>query len=344
MARDGVTIYDIAARAGVSIATVSRVFNDSPRVSDKTRERIFSIARELGYAPNASARSLARRQTNLVSAVIPMMASYFYMEVLQGVQQRIAESDFDLLVYAAPKLEDVDGLLSDALTGGKSAGVLLFSTPLNEERMRLLNARSQPVVLVDQFHEQFDSVSIDNRKGGSMATQHLIACGYRRIALIMARRESVPALERAEGYKQALREAGISVCEGLIQEIDDDEFHGYTEEGGYRAMQALLQLENRPDAVFAVSDIQALGARRAIEDHHLSIPHDIALIGFDDIMISRYVGLTTLRQPMFEMGTIAMDLLLRRVEHPEDAAAHTIFSPELVARSSCASITEPPSI
>ena len=335
MAREGVTIYDIAARAGVSIATVSRVFNNSPRVSAKTRERIFSISSELGYTPHASARNLARRQSNLVSAIIPMMASYFYMEVLQGVQERIAESDFDLLVYAAPKLEDVDSLLASAMTRGKTAGVLLFSTPLNEERMRLLKSRSQPVVLVDQYHAQFDSVSIDNRKGGYMATQHLVNCGYRQIGLIMARSESVPARERAEGYKCALQDAGMPICEGLIVEITDDEFHGFTEEGGYRAMQKLLDSEQRPDAVFAVSDMQALGARRAIEDRQLRIPEDIGLIGFDDIMISRYVGLTTLRQPMFEMGTIAMDLLLKRVERPEGAAAHTIFSPELIQRSSC---------
>ncbi len=338
MARDGVTIYDIAAHAGVSIATVSRVFNDSPRVSEKTRERIFEISRELGYEPNASARNLARRQTNLVSAVIPMMANYFYMEVLQGVQERIAASDFDLLVYAAPKLEDVDSLLSSALGRGKSAGVLLFSTPLNEDRLHLLNSRSQPVVLVDQFHDAFDSVSIDNLKGGYMATRHLLDCGYRNIGLIMAREESVPACQRAAGYRQALKEAGLPLRKDLVVEIQDCEFHGFTEEGGYQAMQALLQREPKPDAVFAVSDMQALGARRAIEDHGYAIPDDIALIGFDDIMISRYVGLTTLRQPMFDMGTIAMDLLLKRVETPAASVAHTIFSPELVARSSCCTI------
>ena len=335
MGKDGITIYDIASRANVSIATVSRVFNNNPRVSTATRDRVFLIAKELGYQPNASARNLAKRESTLISAVIPMMTSYFYLEVLQGVHSRIASTRYDLLVYSAPSLEDVDGLLDSALTRGKSAGVLLFSSPLNRDRIKLLNQRVQPIVLVDQFHDDFDSVSIDNKQGGYMATRHLLSCGYRRIGLIMAKADSVPALQRAEGFRAAHQEAGIDVEEQLVMELGDEAFHGYTEEAGYGAMQKLLALENRPEAVFAVSDIQALGAKRAIEDHGLEIAKDIGLLGFDDIMISRYVGLTTLRQPMFEMGQVAVDLLLRRVACADTPVSHTVFSPELVKRNSC---------
>ena len=334
MATDTITIYDIAAQAKVSIATVSRAFNDSPRVSPKTRDRIFAVAKDLGYHPNSLARNLARQQSSLVSAVIPMMTSYFYLEVLQGVQSHIAASEYDLLVYSAPQLEDVEGLLESALTRGKSAGVLLFSTPMEASRVALLKSREQPVILVDQHHPDFDSVSIDNEEGGALATEHLLNQGYRRIAMIMANTDSVPAMKRAEGFRMAHRAANIEIDESLVVGSHDPAFHGYTEEAGYKAMVHLLKHPSRPEAVFATSDIQALGAKRAIEDAGLEVGKDIGLIGFDDIMISRYVGLSTLRQPMFDIGARAADLLLQRIEKPDAPVSHTVYSSALVARTS----------
>ncbi|MEM8487463.1 MAG: LacI family DNA-binding transcriptional regulator [Bacteroidota bacterium] len=334
MAADTITIYDIAAQAKVSIATVSRAFNNSNRVSPKTRDRVFAVAKTLGYHPNALARNLARQQSNLVSAVIPMMTSYFYLEVLQGVQTRIAKTEYDLLVYSAPELEDVEGLLQSALTRGKSEGVLLFSSPMDSGRVEMLKSREQPVVLVDQNHPDFDSVSIDNEEGGFWATEHLLSQGYKRLAMIMANRVSVPAMKRAEGFRIAHQKAGMAVDEQLVVENDDPAFHGYTEEAGYKAMGSLLEHHTPPDAVFATSDIQALGAKRAIEDAGLVVGRDIGLIGFDDIMISRYVGLSTLRQPMFDMGAKAAELLLQRFAEPTAPVTQTVFSPELVERCS----------
>ena len=334
MANGSITIYDIAAKAECSIATVSRVFNDSPRVSPKTRDRIYAIAKELGYQPNESARNLARQQSSLVSAVIPMMTSYFYLEVLQGVQDRIASSNYDLLVYSAPSLEEVDGTLNNVLSRGKSAGILLFSSPLDDHRLNMLRESEQNVVLVDQQHPEFDSISIDNEEGGYLAARHLIDHGYRRIGLIMADKESLPSLTRAAGFRRAHAEMGLPIDEQLIYSAGHAPFHGYTEETGYEAMQAMLNLDERPDAVFAVSDIQALGAKRAVEEAGLNIPDDIGLIGFDDIMISRYVGLATIRQPMKEMGSLAMDRLLQRLEGDDAEVSHTVFLPELVERMS----------
>ena len=329
----GVTIYDIAEKANVSIATVSRAFNDSPRVSAFTRDRIFAIARELGYQPHASARSLAKRQSNLISAVIPMLTSYFFLEVLQGVQDRIATSEFDLLVYSAPRIEEVDNLLDNALSKGRSAGSLLFSSPLNDHRIERLKRYEHPVVLVDLYHEEFDSVSIDNELGGYLATRHLLEKGYSKIGLITANPESVPSCKRADGYRRAIHDCGGTIDDLLIAASSDEHFHGFTEEAGYESMCALLKAPERPDAVFAVSDIQALGAMRAIDDHGMKIPDDIALVGFDDIMISRYVELTTLRQPMYEMGKVAIEILLKRIKNEDTPVSHTVFSPTLMQRS-----------
>ena len=329
----GITIYDIAKEADVSIATVSRAFNNSPRVSSETRERIFAIAKEMGYQPHASARSLAKRQSNLISAIIPMLTSYFFLEVLQGVQDRITESDYDLLVYSAPRMEEVDKMLENALSKGRSAGALLFSSPLNEQRLERLKQYGNPVVLVDLYHDEFDSVSIDNEQGGYLAASHLLERGCRRVGLLSADPESVPSRERVDGYRRAHQEWGIEPDEKLNVSTTDPQFHGFTEEAGYAAMARLLDSHSDMDAVFAVSDIQALGARRAIEDRGMNVPADIALVGFDDIMISRYVELTTLRQPMYEMGKMAIDILLKRIQDGDVPVSHTIFSPSLIERS-----------
>ncbi len=327
------TIYDIAHAAGVSIATVSRVFNHSPRVSASTRDRVCAAARELGYVPHPTARSLAKRRSHWISAVIPMMTSYFYLEVLRGVQDSLLCSDYDLVVHSTASMETIDDQLANVIQRGRSAGVLLFSTPLNDERARLLHASRQPVVLVDVYHGDFDAVSIDNELGGYMATRHLIEQGYRRIGIITANAASAPSIEREKGYRRALREAGIAYDEVLVCASNDPDYHGFTEEAGRNAMEAFLEMDTVPDAVFAVSDIQALGAMQALQERGVS---GIGLIGFDDIMISRHVSLSTLRQPMYEMGRVALEKLLRRIESPERPISQMHFNPRLVVRGSSA--------
>ncbi|MDQ7040179.1 MAG: LacI family DNA-binding transcriptional regulator [Rhodothermus sp.] len=332
----GLTIYDIAREAGVSIATVSRVFNNSPRVAPHTRKRVLEVARRLGYQPHVSAQSLARRQAQTVAAIVPMLTNYFFVEVLRGLQDRLVETSFDLLVYAAPTLSDVDTHLERALQRGRSAGVMIFSTPLTEARVERVQRSPQPVVLVDSFHPDFDSVSIDNEQGGYLAARHLLEHGYRRIGLLMAHPDSVPARERRHGYERALHEAGLELDPELIVASTDPHNHGYTEAGGYEAMKQLLTRDPRPEAVFVVSDIMALGALQAIEEAGLQVPDDLGLIGFDDLRVSRFLGLSTLRQPMYEMGKLAAEKLLRRIAEPELPVTSTVFAPRLICRRTCA--------
>lgn len=328
----GVTIYDIAKQADVSIATVSRVFNNSPRVSPATRERVLEVARGLNYQPHASAQSLARQNSHLISAVIPVVANYFYMEIIRGMQDALAESDYDLIVYVAPKPEAVGGQLERAMQKGRSEGMLLLSTPLSETRVKRLRASKRPVVLVDALHPDFDSISIDNRKGGYMATKYLIEAGYERVAHITISPEAPPAKERRRGYEEALRAAGRPTDKAYIVASGKQPF-GFVEESGYEAMLELLKRKPRADAVFVASDIQALGALRALKEHGLSAPDDVAVIGFDDIQISEYIGLTTLRQPIYEMGQLAVEKLLNRIRFPDHPTTNTVFSPSFVERS-----------
>lgn len=317
----------------MSIATVSRVFNNSPRVLPNTRERVLEAARQLNYQPHASAQSLARQNSHLISAVIPVVANYFYMEIIRGMQDVLLESDFDLIVYAAPKPEGVASQLERAAQKGRSEGLLVLSIPLSEQRARRLKASRRPVVLVDALHPDFDSISVDNRKGGYMATKHLIEQDRKRIAHITISPEAPPAADRRQGYEDALREVDIKVDRSMIVASEKRPF-GFVQESGYEAMQTLLARCPPPDAVFVASDIQALGAVRAIQEHGLKMPDDIAVVGFDDIQASAYVGLTTLRQPTYEMGKLAVEKLLQRIGHPEHPTTSTVFSPSLVVRSS----------
>lgn len=326
------TIYDIAQQAQVSIATVSRVFNGSPRVSAATRERVEHVAEQLNYRPNVSARNLASQRSNLVMAVVPMLTNYFYMEVVRGVQDRLADTDLDLLVYTAQAPEYVDGQLERALQRGRTEGVLLFSTPLTDARAELVRQADQPVVLVDSSHSELDSVFVDNERGGYEATRHLIEMGYRRIGYLSGHPMSVPAVDRQAGYGRALREAGLPFDPDRIYTPQQSRDHGYTECIGYEGMQALLKQDL--DAVFVASDIQALGALRAIHEAGLRVPEDLGVVGFDDIAVSAYVGLTTMRQPMYDMGRQAVDALLSRLNAPVSASAHSVHYAELVRRNS----------
>lgn len=263
-----------------------------------------------------------------------MMTTQFFMEVLRGVQDRISETDYDLLIFSSTNFPHVDNQITRAMHRGRSGGVLLFSTPLSSNRLELLTEADIPVVLVDSEHPEFDSVSTDSERGGYLATRHLIERGYRHIGLIMAHPESVPAVSRMNGYTRALREAGITVEESLMVQTENNRMHGFTEKDGYDAMSRLLESNPKLDAVFATSDIQALGAMTAAKDRGIAIPKELAIVGFDDILISGYLGLTTIRQPMFDMGRQAADRLLDRMSEVNTAPTHTVFVPQLVERDS----------
>ena len=276
------------------------------------------------------AQSLARRSTNLISAVIPVLTNYFYMEVLRGIQAALAETEFDLLVYAATTPDDVDGQLARALQRGRSEGLLLLSTPITPERRRLLQRSRQSVVLVDESDTEFDSILVDNVEGAYRATRHLIEAGHRRIAHITVSPEPFVARQRRAGYERALSEAGLEpiVCASDLRPL------GFCEESGYQAAADLLRLRGCPDAIFVATDVQALGVLSALHDAGLNVPDDVAVVGFDDIKPSAYARLSTLRQPMYEMGRLSVERLLSRLDTPDRLAETTRFTPELITRSS----------
>jgi DNA-binding LacI/PurR family transcriptional regulator len=339
------TIYDIAEEADVSTATVSRVFNDEDGVSEETRQHVLDAAEALNYRPHASAQNLAREHTNQIAVVAPVVANYFYMHVMRGIQGVLADHDMDLMIHspgnpqgrihARPDPESLNTYMARALQPGRNDGILLLSMPLTGEWAERLADTSRAVVLVDGEHPAFESFSVDNKHGGYEATQHLIDRGYERIGHITVEYDPPPARARREGYEEALRDHGRSVDDRLIAASDERPF-AFSEKGGHQAMTTLLDRDPPPDAVFAGSDMQALGAMRAAQEADLRVPEDLAIVGFDDVELSRCAGLTTLRQPARTMGVRATENLLRRIERPGDPpVSSTVFSPELIVRHTC---------
>lgn len=327
------TIYDIARRARVGIGTVSRVFNRHPNVSSATKIRVLRIANKLNYHPHPYARGLASRRTNSILAIIPYFTTFFFVEILQAVQAYLAGSECDLILHGVTHPDHAEGTLRKNAARGRVDGMLIFSLKM-PERYALEYANSRvPVVLVDTYHPEFDSFTVENVRGASIATNHLISLGHKRIGILNANLESTPARERLKGFKKALREANIPLDPALIKHSKSSRLDGFTHEDGYLLMKQFLALESRkPTAIFVTSDIQASGALHAIEEAGLRCPEDIAVVGFDDIELARHIGLTTMRQPMSDMGTLAVQRLFARMRDTAIEPIHKTFVPTLVVR------------
>lgn len=327
------TIYDIARESGVSIATVSRVFNNVPNVSEATRDRVLKIAQDRGYYPKAIAQGLARRHTKTIMALVPMLSNYFFMEVLAGLQDRISNSNYDLNIFNIKGFTSADELhdqIEYVMRKGQADAYILVSCHLRDEQWQtLLKKHKVPTVLVDEYHHAYDSISVDSAQGAYKATKYLLDQGHKRIGVIAASESSKPIQDRVSGYRKAMEEAGFNSNDALIFRGDDTYRDGFSEMDGYQAMIKILKDSEDLDAVFCTSDIQALGAIKAMQDVGRNLP----LVSFDDIQIAHFLGLTTMRQPMYEMGTLAVEYLLDRLEggtaYPPK---NTVFMPELIVR------------
>lgn len=324
------TIYDIAKKAGVSIATVSRVFNNSGNVSDKAKSKVLAVADEMGYHPQAFAQGLASRKSNTVMIVVPVISNYFFMEILGGVQDKLSEMNYELSIFNISPNKDLKKQVEHVLKRRWAEGYLFVSIHLEDRDWKSLQKYNVPITLVDEYFEGFDSVSVDNAQGAYRAVKALYECGHRNIALLSALESSKPIKDRLRGYKKALDELELPYDQELIVKGDTMNRDGFTERAGYEAMIKMLNMDPAPDACFCASDIQAVGALKAMQDAGKSIP----IIGYDDIELAEYMGLSTIRQPMREMGFFATQNLIDRMNNPAKAVSQTIYTPELITRSS----------
>ena len=335
----GITIYDLAREAGVGIGTVSRCMNNHPSVSAKTRERVLAIAKRLHYQPHAHAQRLASRKANTFSTIIPFFTNYFFIEVLQGVQDKAQELGVDLVLYGVNNPAQAEYYLRRSLHGGRVDGVMFFSMKFPDAYVGKFQQMKLPLIIVDAYHEHFDSMLVKNMEGAKQATRHLISLGHRRIGMINASLDTAPARDRLEGYKAALAEAGIAYAPERVIIASNGKQDGFNREAGYFSMKEILSGSarngERITAVFIASDVQAIGALEATRELGVRVPEDVAIVGFDDIELAKHAQLTTVRQPMFEMGTLAVQMLSNRIKNPDAPPNHTTFLPELVIRKTC---------
>ncbi|MGN8225066.1 LacI family DNA-binding transcriptional regulator [Gracilimonas sp. BCB1] len=324
------TIYDIAKKAGVSIATVSRVFNNSANVSDKARNKVLAVADEMGYHPQAFAQGLASRKSNTVMIVVPVISNYFFMEVLGGIQDKLSEENYELSIFNISPNKDVQEQVEHVLKRRWAEGYLFISIHLDDKDWSKLQKYNVPITLVDEHYEGFDSVSVDNAQGAYRAAKSLFKNGYQRVAMLSALETSKPIRDRIVGYKKALGEFEIPFDQNLVVTGDTMYRDGFTERAGYEAMIKILTMDPMPEACFCASDIQAVGALKAMQDTGKQIP----IIGYDDIELAEYMGLSTIRQPMRDMGFFATQNLIERMNKPDKAVSQTIYTPELITRTS----------
>jgi LacI family transcriptional regulator len=329
------TIYDVANEAGVAISTVSRVLNDSNEVSDATRERVLAAIEKLQFRPQRTARTLAQQDTHSLAVAMPSFTSLFFVEMLKGVKDELRAHDIDLLLCNLGSNAPYQ-TLHRFLKRGAVDALLLASLPLNDKLERELAALHAPVILTGSESDVFDCIHWDEAAGAERAVRHLAEQGHRSIGFIAAHPWSYVAEPRLEGYRRGLEGAGLPFDPSLVVVGETEKHAGFSEEAGFEAMQQLLGGDIAITAVCASSDVQAFGAWAALRDAGLRVPDDIALVGYDGLKISRYLGLSTVDQKMYEVGRRATNRLLHRIQTPAAAHYSEAVALELVVRGSSA--------
>jgi LacI family transcriptional regulator len=320
---------------------VSRVFNGYTDVSDSTRERVLEAARRLDYTPSAAARSLVRRRSQLIGVILntgaehPDLQHPFFQDVLVSLKRAVGQAGYDLLVFATeqPGVDDGPHAYAKRIRHHGVDGAVLMGVDPRDPELRKLVDLALPTVAIDLgvSGRRAGSIMSDNVHGARLAVRHLHALGHKRIATITGLTETDPGADRLLGYQQELAELGLPF---EARYVLDGDFYA---ESGYNAMKVLLSLTEPPTAVFAASDLMAVGAIRAIEEAGLQVPDDVAIVGFDDIQIAPLVSppLTTVRQDTGAMGAAAADALVAMIDDPDELPPALVLPVELVVRRSC---------
>jgi LacI family transcriptional regulator len=330
------TIEDVAQKAGVSTSSVSHVVNGTRYVSDALRARISEVIQELDYRPNSLARSLRVRESRTIGLVVPDNTNPFFAEVSRVIEDIGFREDYSVFLCNSDGRVDKERAYVNSLVIKRVDGVIFITSGGATEPLQELTRHDTPVVVVDREVplSLADLVLLDNKKGGLLATRHLIGLGHRRIGCITGPSMLTPSADRVLGYREAMDEADISVRPEWIVGGD------FRPTSGQSGMKELLDLPDAPTAVFACNDLMAIGALRAIRAGGLNVPADVSIVGFDDIPLASEVGppLTTVAQPVEEMARIAVGLLLSRINRKRDLTQteRHVLSPFLVERESTA--------
>lgn len=332
------TIRDVAKRANVGVATVSRVLNNSGLVSDHARQRVLEAVAELSYVPNPTARRLSLGKTFTIAVIVPFFTRPSFVERLRGIDSVFADSRYDMIVMNVETVQKRNKYFAEVPRPDRADGIIIVTLTPTDEEVQSFKAAGVPVVLVDTHHAELPSVMEDSVLGGRLATEHLIDLGHRRIAYLSDVLDDVFSATAASpyryrGYQQALSDAGIPLCESYVKQ------GRHSREEARRCAAELFALPDRPTAVFAASDTQAIGVMEAARDAGLRVPEDVSVVGYDDLEVAEYLGLSTMRQSLFESGRRGAELLLQAMQGQLPEPVKLDMPVELIVRQSSRRIT-----
>ena len=329
-----ITIKDIAKAAGVSTATVSMVFNNKDKsISQSTRDRVLKIGKDLNYIPNSMARSLVTRQTKTLGLVLPDIVNPFFPEIARGAEDRAWESGYSIIICNTDDDVDQENNYLHVLSKKMVDGIILtHSANRNKEKSGLERCRI-PIILIDRDYDSpniMGKVLVDNTEASCKAVNYLIKKGYTKIAYIAGPLNTRTARDRLDGYKKALVENNLRYEDNLVMVGE------YKTQWGSEAALSLLESEQDFQAIFCGNDLIAIGAMKKLKEKNITIPDDIAVMGFDDIYISSLVDpeLTTIKQPNYKMGFEAVRIMIDYLEGKEIEEKNIILSTELIIRKS----------
>jgi LacI family transcriptional regulator len=329
-----VTIMDIAAEAGVSYATVSRVVNNHTYVKLETRERVLQAMSRLGYVVNRQARSLAGGKSQVIGLLVPHLCSGYIGEIIRGIDAEVGLAGYDLVLYTTNRPEAESTFIAK-LAQGMIDGLLLVLPRNPAAFLETLRQRQFPFVLIDHqgIDDQDPAVRATNWQGAFNATEYLIKLGHKRIGFITGAMNLGCARDRLAGYQAALKIHHTPFDQGLVYEGD------FYQPNGYTGAKRLLENPVRPTAIFASNDVMAMGVMEAVREHGLRVPQDVSVMGFDDIpqAAQLHPALTTVRQPLEQMGRVATQMLLDLLSHPDAQQKRVELPTELIIRDSCQS-------
>ena len=328
--RSRATIRDVAAQAGVSHQTVSRVINKQERVSDETRQRVEAAIAELGYQPNAIARSMAHGRTFTLACLSPNLTDFTFASIIEGAESEVRQHGYFLLTASALDGDSFSTLVNQLLASRRTEGLLVITPFIELHHTRLPKNVSVVFVGSDPGLEWAASVTLDDEDAGNIATGHLIELGHRRIAHITGPLAEDSSQNRWKGYQAALRSSDITEDHGLFFEGD------WSATSGFKAVQHYLRNGVKFSAIFAQNDRMAVGAIRALRDVGKLIPQDVSVIGVDDMPLASYFDppLTTIQQDTYLMGRLAANLLIQDIEQTENVCQHQLVEPKIIIRQS----------
>ncbi|ASF40184.1 catabolite control protein A [Halobacillus halophilus] len=327
-----VTIYDVAREANVSMATVSRVVNGNPNVKPATRKKVHDAIERLGYRPNAVARGLASKKTTTVGVIIPDISSIFFAELARGIEDIATMYNYNIILSNSDQNKDKELHLINAMLGKQVDGLVFMGGKITEDHIQEFKTSSVPIALAATVDESGETpaVNIDYQQASYEATELLLSHGNKEVAFVSGPEDTIINVQKLEGYKNAMRANGYDSPEDYIVSGD------YSYDSGIEALEQLLEFDKKPTAVFVSSDEMALGVIHGAQDRGIRVPEDLEVFGFDNTRLATMVRptLSTVVQPMYDIGAVAMRLLTKFMNKEEVEEQNVILPHRIIERNS----------